>query len=286
MTKRRQTRNSASTTSSTGEFCLLCKLIVKENDACAVACEYCQGWVHSKCIGVDTDTFAAVANLDNFKYFCTGCLPKLDRLLTLEKRIDDLEARFISMEGNIHEKSSVLTDHGSSQIQASGVRNNQLPARDISQVIEETIEFRLKQRNAVLFGVPESDDDLAAVRQLLLTPCHDEAERVNPQDVQYVFRDGTKHADQPRFLKVICATSQVKQDFIKFINRVVKPNVAATNPHLRSRPDLTYRQRVDGRTLREKLKQFGDGTHFINYAKRVIVRKADRQTVFSLPQID
>uniref|UniRef100_A0A915KE47 Uncharacterized protein n=1 Tax=Romanomermis culicivorax TaxID=13658 RepID=A0A915KE47_ROMCU len=129
------------------------------------------------------------------------------------------------------------------------------PKKSFVDAVNEAVKLRLKQRNAVLFGLPETDDDLGTVRELLAqNPSNDDQESpICPSDVQYVFRDGPKSDGRLQFLNIVCSMSKAKRSFIPGINKVVKP---AGHAHLRARPDLTFQRRQDGRLLRSKLDEF------------------------------
>jgi len=145
---------------------------------------------------------------------------------------------------------------------------------------QKTIEAETKKRNAVLFGLPEAADDLAAVRQLVSdADPDDESLKITATDVAHVFRDGPHYPDALRFLKVDCSTSAVQHAFIALVNKELRKDHA----DLRARPDFTWDQREAGRKLREKLKTMTDPHKFyIDYGKHCIVSKSDRVNVFSL----
>lgn len=258
--------------------CLRCKNDVVEDDH-GVQCEYCENWTHAKCADISESQYKAVMAVAGFKYFCNHCTPGVDRLLKLERRMDDMEAKYSDLASKISNFSSMSTKLSS--LANGTILSNQTAPKPFAEAVEEAVELKLKSRNAVLFGVPESDkdDDLDVVRSFLSMPAGDDIERVKPSDVLYVFRDGPQRTGQSRFLKVVCTTSQVRQNFIQFINKVAKP---ASSIPLRSRPDLTYQQRVNGRKLRDKLQELGPHTHFINYQKCQIFSKLTKNIAFSL----
>lgn len=260
------------------DLCPCCKDGVADNDF-AVQCEYCDGWFHAKCANIPDSIVKAVTAVNGFKYFCSKCTPSVDRLLTLEQRMTVMEAKFDSLSGKLANFSTLPT-HLPNPPKQNSAFNNTAP-KSFNEAVEEAMELKLKSRNAVLFGVPESsrDDDLDSVRRLLSTPTDQGVEQVKPSDVVYVFRDGPRREGQHRFLKVVCTTNQVRQNFIMFINKVAK---AASGLPLRARPDLTYQQRSNGRKLREKLEELGAEDHYINYQKGQIFSKTTKKSVYSL----
>lgn len=285
------TRNNGSTSTAPKPSCHTCKLVVKDSDQ-AIQCDLCQFWGHIKCMDIDSDAYDVIQRLDQ-KFFCANCLPKIDRLLSMERRLDEMEERFSKLEVKLNSSPTTVWGNPHGGMKSFHTDNDAFPVlgdqrpkpfnkQTFEKAVDETVEARLKRHNAVLFGVPESDDDLSAVRNLLKIPSIDNVQSLKPSDVVYVFRDGPidKDGKWPRFLKVVCTTSKVKQTFITFINRVAKPHMK--DLELRARPDLTYQQRVDGRKLRENLLKLGADSHYINYNNRAIVCKTSKNTVFTL----
>lgn len=255
--------------------CPTCFKAVDENDNC-VMCEYCDNWFHAKCAGVNESLCKAVGRVSGFKFFCQSCEPKVDRLLTIERRMDEMEARF--------EELSVRISNFSIPKSFTPPLNENVfntSPQSFNDAVQEAVELKLKSHNAVLFGVPETDDgnDLEVVRNLLGTKTEDKSHSVNPADILYTFRDGPSNKGYPRFLKVVCSTNKVRQNFIHYVNKIVKP---ISELPLRARPDLTYKQRQNGKALRLKLTEFGNDDHYINYQKCAIFSNLTKKCVFSL----
>lgn len=265
--------------------CHTCKQQVLDQDK-AVYCDYCKQWAHARCLKMDDAKYSALQLLRDQKYFCPAtCLPAVDRMLMFERRLEQMEARFQELTSKMNILTSDSISNGSDfPVLPSKPFNSQ----KLIETMESVYEAQSKRRNAVLFGLADTIDDLKAVRALVATdPANpDEADlpTVCPTDIQYVFRDGPSNPDgKSRFLKVVCATSKVKDNFINIVNKRAR----AINPPsgLRARIDLTYQQRVDGRNLRLKLNDFDTNSHFIDYRKKCIVTKVTRKTVFSLNHV-
>lgn len=254
--------------------CSLCSKRVTDDEH-ALECEYCSGWIHAKCAGINDTVYKSIDNIRCFKFFCDNCHPKIDRLLKIERRMNEMEARFEELSVRVSNSSVVLPVAP----QKSG-SVFQTPTKPFNVAVQEAVELKLKSHNAVLFGVPETgDDDLKTVRDLLTIPAAVNDAQLKPSEILYTFRDGPQLDGKPRFLKVVCVTSQAKQNFINFVNKTAKP--ASAWP-LRARPDLTYQQRQNGKKLREKLDEFGKIDHFINYQKNCIFHKPSKMCVYSL----
>jgi PHD-finger len=262
------------------EQCLICKIIVKDNDD-GVECDYCHGWTHAKCAGLSSAAYKSLSNVTGFKFFCKQCTPSIDRLLAVEHRLDDHEARFEELTRKMESFTAKLSNVP--RVSNDKPFSDTPSQKSFTEAVDEAVELKLKRHNAVLFGLPESDDDIDAIREMVTNANpRDRSSRIRPSDILYTFRDGPSINGKPRFNKVVCATNQVRDNFIKLINRTIKPDLDLP---LRARPDLTFRQRQEGRQLREKLKELDtDCTDdfSINYARRAIFSKKSRSFVFSL----
>jgi len=283
--KSTQKRTGCSTTET--EFpCSKCANEVRDGEN-GVACDQCGDWVHAKCAGLSNAVIKVLKENDNIDFTCDQCkVSNRKRVDVLEAKIaeltDTIERRFADLAGKF---DSISMDRQTFPAPRAPPlpfsRSAPLPSSPaFTQAVDEVVELKLKSRNAVLFGVPEVEgqNDLTVVRDFLATHTDGNYDTVNPLDVLYTFRDGPKVDGQPRFLKVALVTSQVKQHFITF-NKVVKPG---SNLPLRSRPDLTYQQRVNGRKLREKLDELGATDHYVDYKRTTIVNKKTKNTVFTL----
>lgn len=259
---------------STIDPCIVCNSTVKSDDD-GIQCDYCKNWIHVKCAKFTKAVYEAL-QLPGVRYYCVNCVNSVDRILELEKRLNDLEERFEKRITQLEEK--LLTRLEPSQTNFEHITPNS--SKNLVSIVKSTIEAETKRRNAVLFGLEEQDDDLSAVRDLISNGNpHEQNLKVKPSEITCVFRDGPKIPGKPRFLKVICVTSKVQHSFIELINKIVQQR----NKNLRARPDLTWEQREVGRKLRKALENFDDTTNFyIDYNKQIIVNKTDRQIVFRL----
>ena len=271
-----------------GSLCIKCKQSVGDKDS-GVQCDRCNEWSHAKCVGITSSAYNSLRKVDGFRYFCPDCSPNVDRLLALENRLDTVEERVDSLSRKLANFSIPLQTFPPvlNQKKFSGTLplHKQMPF-SFNDAVSEAVEAKLKRHNAVLFGLPESDDDTGAVRKLLADyEATDEDQYVKESEILYTFRDGKQMDDMPRLLKVITANTKVRDNFIRFINKTAK---TGSNLPLRSRPDLTFQQRQDGRSLREKLTELDpdeSGDLYINYGKRSIFSKSARKFIFSLDNV-
>lgn len=261
----------------TSETCGTCKKDVTDNDS-ALMCELCKQWHHSNCLSIP-DQVMDFFNSDAYSgsgislpLVCPACKPSFSRLT-------ELNTKFAAMEENFERRLAAL-EAPKAVLVAPRLVGPPPPPVNFTTLIKSTLEAETKKHNAVLFGLPEETDDLAAVRKLVSAGNENEENLiVKPSDIIRVFRDGPVYKDAPRFLKVVCVTSKVQQSFIGLINKVVKQD----KPDLRARPDLTWEQRDAGRKLREQWKARGESKdQYIDYARRVIIDKKSHETVFAL----
>lgn len=252
MVRKHSTSSSQATSLSKSkavvDHCAACSKCVTEDDK-ALVCELCKKWHHSICIGIpdavmayfDSDTYSGSGF--SLPLICPVCKPSFARLTELSTKIAEMEETF---------ERRLAALEAAKSVPAPLLMGPPPPPMNFTALIKSTLEAETKRHNAVLFGLEEEADDLAAVRRLV-TGAGNVAEEnlaVKPSIVR-VFRDRPEYQDAPRFLKVVCVTSKVQHSFIGLINKVIKRD----QPNLRARPDLTWEQRDAGRKLRDHLKQ-------------------------------
>lgn len=282
MPRKRQSVTNVNTSSSSNiDCCVKCLKNINDNDF-ALICELCKNRMHSICLGIP-DSFVAFINSDAYAksgfvlpLICVNCRPTFGQLIEIKNEVASLESRFEDRFAALEAAISAKVD-----VQSTRPAVPQLPhSVDLEKMVKSTIEAEKKRQNAVLFGLPETDDDLSAVRKLVSMGINNEDHLiVKPSEITHVFRDGPEYEDAPRLLKVVCVTSKVQAAFIDLINKAIKRQ----KPELRARPDLTWDQREAGRNLRKefgKLRNSDD--FFIDYKNRKIICKSNRQVVFSL----
>lgn len=219
--------------------------------------------------------------LTNYHFFCSSCKPILSTLQKLPDKLETIEKRLSQLES-----SQIFSDEINEK-QHHNTQNNNF-STDIQQTIRDAIEVEVKKPNAVLFGLPETEHDLNAVRALFQNqPSTDY--KFYDDDILKVFRDGPqmKSLDGkqlPRLLKVCCTSSAIKDRFIDFIKHLrADPQFR----HLRARPDLTFNQRQHGRALLSKLIDLEQSTgtqnnYYIDYAHECIKDKNTKNIIFKL----
>jgi hypothetical protein len=234
---------------------------VGDDDETAIQCDLCEAWAHAECLKlpVDWSIFFSSGVYKNakyrFPYICSGCKSTYDRLKGVEERMSLLETRLIKLETT------------TSPVQPMA------PAPDsttLAALVKDAIEIESRKANAVLFGLPDSRDDLNAVRKLV----EDEANpALKPDDIVRVFRDGPTIAGKPRFFKICCNNSQSKKTFISLVNKNRRDSEPGFE-NLRARPDLSYLQRKRSRELQFELKSrynAGETNLRIDYVNDCIV---------------
>uniref|UniRef100_A0A915IJB0 Uncharacterized protein n=1 Tax=Romanomermis culicivorax TaxID=13658 RepID=A0A915IJB0_ROMCU len=125
--------------------------------------------LHAKCSGINSIAYKAIDGCGAmFKFFCSNCLPNVDHMLAVEKRVLELSAQLQDLTSKIN----LLNTNWLAPSQTIGaiVPNNldnwstifepTPPIKSFVDAVNEAVELSLKQRNAVLFGLPETDDDL------------------------------------------------------------------------------------------------------------------------------
>uniref|UniRef100_A0A915JX40 Uncharacterized protein n=1 Tax=Romanomermis culicivorax TaxID=13658 RepID=A0A915JX40_ROMCU len=97
-----------------------------------------------------------------FKFFCSNCLLNVDRMLAVEKRVDELSAQLQDLISKINllHTNGLVPSQPISAIVPNNLNNRSIvfepppPNKSFIDAVNDAVELRLKQRNAVLFGLP------------------------------------------------------------------------------------------------------------------------------------
>lgn len=237
--------------------CLTCN---KPIAGSPIHCIFCEHDFHIPCANLSTDD-AKVFTDTKAPYICYTCEPAAKRYFRLEKRIENCENKLVDVDKKLDDVILTLNE-----LKSNYDPNNSAPTSDFSKQFAELYEFESKKRNAVLFGLPRSDDEIGAIRALVKNST------VKPTDILYTFRDGPNRDKQGKtidqFSKVVFSTSKARNDFLAIIRR-------SKDNNLRARPDLTFAQREAGRRLRTELDdrlEQGEQNLRIDYKNGKIVR--------------
>jgi hypothetical protein len=126
------------------------------------------------------------------------------------------------------------------------LKSNPKSETDFKLLFQDMFELETKKRNAVVFGLPDSGDDLTYLRDLA------ENSLVKSTDILYTFKDGPNHDRNgktiPQFNKVVFSTSKARNLFLGWL-KTHRP----ADQSIRARPDLTYSQREENRKLRSEI---------------------------------
>ena len=65
-----------------GDLCVTCKNTIHDDKECSIQCQWCQLWVHSKCIKLNDDECAILHKSNiNIVFFCSNCALNIDEAL-------------------------------------------------------------------------------------------------------------------------------------------------------------------------------------------------------------
>jgi hypothetical protein len=141
----------------------------------------------------------------------------------------------------------------------------------------ETLEIEKKRTNIIFHGVEESDDaagDVEKVREILSKGLNLDCER----HMGEMYRIGMKKEDKVRPIRLVVKTLEGKIEIIKRAKQL--KDVSEFNKIYIS-PDLTRKQQLEDKELRDKLKSFRKDDHtgarIIIKGGKIVMEKADGQ---------
>lgn len=198
-------------------------------------CAFCEQDFHFECC-LELSTNDATIYLESKKlYMCNACEPSARRYFKLEKRLEKVENKLEILDAKLDSITENLQ-----LIKSSSSLDG------LEKKFAEFYEAESKKRNAVLFGLRQSDNEIGDIRQLV------KDSTIKPSDIVYTFRDGPDHTKNgttiEQFNKVVFATSAARNKFLAWMSK-------NRFEDLRARADLTFAQREANRKLRSELEQ-------------------------------
>lgn len=141
----------------------------------------------------------------------------------------------------------------------------------------ETLEIEKRRTNIIFHGVKESDDvahDVDKVREILSKGLHIDCER----HLGEMYRIGMKKDDKVRPIRLVVKTLEGK---IEIIKRAKQLKDSEEFKKIFVSPDLTRKQQLEDKELRDKLKSFRQDDHsgarIIIKGGKIIMEKEDGQ---------
>lgn len=262
--------------------CGECSKIVKNNEK-GIQCDMCEMWYHSRCGGINNETYAVITATEGIDWYCSKC-KKMSRLNTLEiVRLDKenkelkgenelLKGRLAVLESRIDEIKQELRNEIMADV------NKQFT--EVMENMKESEERKSKENNLVLFNVkePDGDDDRSSERK-----DRDNCDKIFTQgvglrasdyNITTLYRLGKKNREndsgKPRPLLVKLERTEQKWNILKNAK-----NLAREEGELKRciiAPDLTRKEREIDFRLRTELRrkrENGESGWFIKSGKLI-----------------
>jgi hypothetical protein len=236
------------------QVCRSCSTAITDK---SILCGFCDKLFHYSCADL-TEADAKLFLSKKKLFICPICEPTAIRFFKLEARLEKCELKLDTLDSKVDNILQIVNE----------LKVAPKSHTDIKSTFTELFEIESKKRNAVVFGVPDGDDDLTFIRDLA------ENSTVKASDILYTFRDGPDHTPGgksiPQFNKVVFSTSKARNSFLSWL-KTHKP----ADQRIRARPDLTYAQREKNRQLRSELQHkldSGENGLRIDYKKGEIVK--------------
>jgi len=155
------------------------------------------------------------------------------------------------------------------------------PSRTIKVEVSEVMEREKRKNNLVIFGIEETNDEMATKDRLKVIV---NALELEESKIKYVGRVGRYvEGSRARIVRVECNDSETKRKFLKGANKL-KTMEGFNNIYISL--DLTKIQQAQDKLLREKLKEHRlvHKEAKINNGEVVIFENGSRKTLFSSQQ--
>lgn len=240
--------------------CPNCSKPVSDKDI-TVTCDMCKALVHSSCSSLTSDDVKRITRLKSkcVRFFCVNCTEDNDRHSELKEILKTVTDRLHALEVKITSST------------------NTLEPKIFEDILSEVRDRMNRERNILIFGVPESPSDnaqlsdLVTVNNILHTTTTDSS--ITACSVRRLGK--TPNSNKPRPIKVVLNNTSDVKCVWKFKNRLALTKY----DKIVFRDDQTPRQIQYLKLLRAELNNRIDGGETdltIKYIKHVptIVNKA------------
>lgn len=254
-------KGGAANKTTSDSDCVACNAEVKTGQD-ALECTMCEKWCHRYCPSTkQTNIRDAVYDAhcdpdDDQPWFCLVCMPMLPTILAAFKDLKQLKIemddKLASFQAQIDELKRVPTPT------PAQLPNAPLRPINIQEEIQEVMEKQQKKLNLVVVGLPETDKTSIrsdADKEFILGLCEEVG--VDQSVVVDIFRNGqvkdktSEGFEYSRITKVKFSSLSSKLTFMKKFKAAKPTDEAYAKTYVR--PDLTFRERLVDKALRDKL---------------------------------
>lgn len=278
-----------STKGEATDNCGHCKGVVKDEDS-AVQCELCYVWFHCGCAGID-DTVYPHLGQAGLHWFCKHCNSKFAAIMKsiakLEERQTGTEAKVIKIQedlvavrgdckkmvetgmrdmektnGDIKKELTRLGQKNEEMegrlkkveeqrgVQASASVGAPVPGLSREDIVEQ-IEIDKRKGNLILMGIKEEENEWDTVNKLVQHLIDQEGTEV----VKGVERIGKRVEEKDRPVRIVLASTEARFEILKCSPKLK----GSTFDGYYISPDLTPKQQLQDKNLRDKLKALRQG---------------------------
>lgn len=299
--------NSAS---SSDDICISCQSVVHDADNC-IQCEVCEGWFHIGCQGIPMEVYPFL-RIEGLHWYCRGCNSKFSELLksvvklqesqtTMQNQIEQTKLDIASLSNKLIENRNEIMNHVNQELNSLTGKCTALENKitdmkvgegggrheiqtDVSGGITlnrsdiiEQIEIDKRRNNIIIMGIEEHENVLEVSKKVVGKLL--EKENIGVDTLRSVERVGTIRADKTRPVRLVLGDFKTKFEVLKG-----GPKLKGTElKKYFVSPDLTAKQQIQDKFLRDKLKAMREGGHTdIKISKGKIVRKnlSGEETLF------
>ena len=225
----------------------------------AVQCDWCNGWFHRECAGVAMSDFEVMGKAKCVKWFCLTC----DReMIGMRGQVENLRkeneilrqenAKLMGMLERLEIKVDDLKDTLKAEIKAEikeEIRGE--IGNEFQEDIRDQEEKRKRERNIIISNLKEGEEereDMAKCRELFSQVVEREVK------IERVVRIGGKVAGgNPRLALVTVGDVAAKWNIIRNNKKLSKCS-REEYQKVYINPDLTQRERVQDKKLRDELR--------------------------------
>lgn len=267
-------------------LCEVCAEVVKDSDR-GIACNWCNEWYHIGCVGIPLEIYDALQT-EGLHWFCKKCnknfldvvktvgkLENKQKKLEIEiaetkrgveivqeemktgfklgdEAIEKVENKLRAEMDKLWAKNLELEEKCNLTTRNEGNNNIHITDNKIQPVISrndilEEIEIDKRKYNLMFMGVEEGGNDINIVTNIVQTLVGEEGKG----GIRSCMRVGKLHTGKNRPIKIAISTLELRSELLKNATKLKNTNFNKCYIV----PDLTPRQQMEDKKLRDKLKE-------------------------------
>ena len=224
--------------------CLDCKRILGPKSK-SVECDNCNNWICMACSGLSDAKFDVISeDQSDMIWFCRHCriaLPGMKNILKSISQLDRSHTALMGRHDELERRVEVLE-------KAKPEDSSPTTTNAIKEEVQEAIQRERRKMALIVRGIPENGKDREEIHHILATLEMTDEFNQTPQPTR-LGKQNERGTSRP--IKIECETTEQKFMLLKRSKTLARHE---STREVYIGPDLTRKERLAGRVLRDELK--------------------------------